>query len=111
MTVTQECMEGPNAFPGERYEVLTPVLGFAAESFILYWTWKRLAMFVLSLRSGRVPTPGEWQALHREIPSLSPAKKIWLYRQLKSNFSPEAMKYLFEGWKPPSSPVDLDFWL
>jgi hypothetical protein len=85
--------------------------GYIAESITPYWTWKRLTMFVLTMRSGRSPTLGEWQALHREIPTLSVSKKTWLYRQMKSYFSPEAMQYLFGGWRPPSPTVDLDLWL
>jgi hypothetical protein len=85
--------------------------GYVAESITPYWTWKRLGMFVLIMRNGRTPTRGEWQALLREIPSLSVTKRIWLYRQLKPYFSPEAMKYLFSGWRPPSSPMDLGPWL
>jgi hypothetical protein len=85
--------------------------GYAAETVAPYWTWKRLSMFVLTMKTGRTPTPGEWQALHREIPGLSLTKKIWLYRQMRSYFSPEALNYLFRGWRPPSPNVNLDPWL
>ncbi len=96
--------KGSEAFPD------LPV-GYAEEGYPSYWTWRRLSMFVLSLRGGRLPTPGEWQALHREIPTLSMTKKIWLYRQLRLYFSTEALKYLFHGWRPPSPTMDLSPWL
>jgi hypothetical protein len=98
--------------PRRKYEILMPpVAGYAGEPFPPYWTWRRLSMFVMAMKDGRSLTPGEWQALHREIPSLSPAKRIWLYQQLKLLFSPDAMSYLFGGWKPSASVVDLDMWL
>jgi hypothetical protein len=88
-----------------------PIDGFVAEYTAPYWTWKRLSMFVLTVKNGRTPTPGAWHALQRGIPSLSLTKKAWLYRQLKSYFSTEVMKYLFSGWSPPAAPMGLDPWL
>jgi hypothetical protein len=97
---------------GGRCESFTPPVNeYAAEPAATYWTWRRLTMFVMTLKNGRSLTPGEWQALHREIPSLSLSKKTWLYRQLKSYLTSEALKYLFSSWRPPSPSVGLDQWL
>jgi hypothetical protein len=111
MPSTQESITGSYA-PYGSHDTLTPQVSvLTAEPIAPYWTWKRLTMFVVILRNGRIPTPGEWQVLRREIPSLSEAKRIWLYQQLSSFYSREALKYLFDEWRPPSIPVDLDLWL
>jgi hypothetical protein len=95
----------------KEYYTIFPLHGSAEEPGTTYWTWRRLSMFVLAVGGGRTPTLGEWQALHREIPGLSVTKKTWLYRQLQSYFSPDALRYLFGGWQPVSTIESLDVWL
>jgi hypothetical protein len=76
-----------------------------------FWTWKRLRMIVIHVQDGRTLTPGEWHAIQRGIPYLSPAKRTWLYRQLRPYFTPQGLRYLFQGWRPSPSLTGLDTWI